>query len=411
VAICTRWGVEVNSRTNVGESTRAKLVGRVRARRAELEQVIFARVRDGAYSPAGGDDAEYMAGLRTAVVAAIDHGLDGVERGEDAAGPAPPAAIAQAHRAARAGVSLDTVLRRYVLGSTILGDFLMQEAEAEDLAIQGLVLREVLSTQAAVLDRLMTSITREYTAELERTGRSPEQRRAERVLKLLAGTESDCQAHAAEFRYEFERWHIGVIAIGARAAGALDHLASELDCTPLSVAHSGDTVWGWLGGGRRLGGRELERALGTAFRHVSLAVGEPARGIGGWRLTHRQAQAALLVALRDPRPVTRYAEVALVASALVDDTLSTSLVDIYLAPLGARDNGGAVLRQTLRAYFAAERNASSAASALGVSRHTVENRLRTIEDRLGRSLRTRQAELEVALRLEEIQTVALDGVE
>jgi DNA-binding PucR family transcriptional regulator len=60
-----------------------------------------------------------------------------------------------------------------------------------------------------------------------------------------------------------------------------------------------------------------------------------------------------------------------------------------------------VLRQTLRAYFAAERNASSAAAALGVARHTIENRLRKIEERLDRRLSTCLAELEVALRVEE----------
>jgi sugar diacid utilization regulator len=95
--------------------------------------------------------------------------------------------------------------------------------------------------------------------------------------------------------------------------------------------------------------------------------------------------------------------VALLASVLNDDALAGSLIEIYLAPLGGSENGGAILRRTLRAYFAAERNASSAASALGVTRHTVQNRLRTIEEKLGQSLRTRQAELEVALRLEELK--------
>jgi PucR C-terminal helix-turn-helix domain/GGDEF-like domain len=392
----------VNDLVGSHKRMRIALVGRVRARRAELEQAVFARVRDSAVGLQAPDDPEYVAGLRSAVVAAIEHGLFGVEAGEEGAGPAPVEAVEQARRAARAGVSLDTVVRRYVLGSTVLGDFLMQEAESPDFAGNGCVLREALRAQAAVLERLIAAVNVEYAGEVERSGRSPEQRRAERVLELLAGSEGNGEAHSAEFRYEFAGWHVGVIANGTEAASELARCASGLGCSSLLVTRAEGTVWAWFGTTRRVGDRDLTRALRAAGPEVSLAVGEPAQGIEGWRLTHRQAQAALSVALHERRSVTRYAEVALVASALRDEFLCASLVDIYLSPLGGRNNGGAVLRQTLLAYFAADRNASSAASALGVSRHTVENRLRTIEDKLGRSLRSRQAELEVALRLEEL---------
>ena len=59
-------------------------------------------------------------------------------------------------------------------------------------------------------------------------------------------------------------------------------------------------------------------------------------------------------------------------------------------------------RETLRAYFTTGHNASSAAAALGVARHTVKNRLRTVERTIDRSLHTCLPELEVALRLEEV---------
>ena len=117
---------------------------------------------------------------------------------------------------------------------------------------------------------------------------------------------------------------------------------------------------------------------------VVFAFGEPAQGLEGWRLTHSQAQAALVVALRrggreDVR-FTRYADVALLAAALKDQALAGALVEIYLSPLDDLDNRGPLLRRTLRAYLEAERNASSAAAALGVARRTVENRLSTIEE-------------------------------
>lgn len=377
----------------------------MRKRRVELQEAIFARVCGTSYGQAGADDADYVAGLRKAVIATIEYGLLALEYGEERAVSAPPEAVEQARRAARAGVSLDTVLRRYVVGSAQLGDFLMQEADDPDFLGQGAVVRELLSVQATVLDRLLTTVNREYADESKRAGRTPEQRRAECVLRLLAGGRGD----SVELDYEFDGWHLGMIAVGLGAGEVLPRLASRLGSRLLCVRRGEDTAWGWLAGQRTVAVKDMERTLRGATREVSLAVGEPGRGVDGWRLTHRQAQAAMRVALHSPRPLTRYADVALVASVLRDRELVGSLETIYLGPLGSRDNGGAVLRQTLRAYFAAERNASSAASALGVTRHTVENRLRTIEKKLGHILRTRQAELEVALRLEELEGSSPEG--
>ena len=119
-------------------------------------------------------------------------------------------------------------------------------------------------------------------------------------------------------------------------------------------------------------------------------------------MTHRQAQAALLVALRKPQQLTRYSDVALLAATLQDETLMRSLRDMYLSPLENPGSAGAVLRHTLRAYLAAECNASSTAAVLRVVRSTVENRLRTIEERLGRSLHPCPPELEIALHLDNL---------
>ena len=46
---------------------------------------------------------------------------------------------------------------------------------------------------------------------------------------------------------------------------------------------------------------------------VALAIGEPGQGLAGWRFSHRQAAAALPIALHSDRTHTRYADVALLA--------------------------------------------------------------------------------------------------
>ena len=380
------------------ESVRAGLAERLRARRSELEGAIFARFRDVGFDPAAGEDAEYVAGAREAVAEAVDYGLMAIERGEEWFGSIPPAAVAQARRAARNSVSLERVLLRYNAGHTLFQDFVMQVAEQDDSASQRIALRHVLRTQGALLDHFTSSITHEYQHEVERVAHSPDLRRSEHVQRLLAGAPID----VGELEYEFDAEHLGVIAIGAKAREAVRGMAAELSGQLLSVSRSEETVWAWFGGRRTPAVADIERLISTKGRvGVSLAIGEPGTGIDGWRLTHRQAQAAELVALRRPQRLTRYADVALLAAVLRDRDLAKSLLEIHLSPLEDQRNGTVSL-ETLRAYFAAGCNAATAAAALGVNRHTVERRLHMIEERLGRLLHTCHAELEIALRLDEL---------
>src|SRR5271165_3182773 len=108
---------------------RSGLAELLRARREEIEEAIIARFRDVGFDATAGEDAEYVAGARAAVAEAVDYGLRAIEQGEEWFGSIPPAAVAQARRAARSGVSLERVLLRNNAGHTLLGDFVMQAAE------------------------------------------------------------------------------------------------------------------------------------------------------------------------------------------------------------------------------------------------------------------------------------------
>ncbi len=349
--------------------------------------------------PVGDEDAEYVTGLRAAVTAAVDLSFNGVEHGEEWSGPTPPAAVAQARRAARYGVSLDTVLRRYAAGERLMADFVMEE----DDRFPSAALRHVLRTQGVLIDRIMASIATEYMQEANRVRRSPEQRRSERVQALLAGA----PIGSAGLDYDLDAWHLGIIATGVGAEAVVEKLREGLGCQLLSVPRWEEPVWAWLGGRRKLSIADVERLLPSrSSSGVSLAVGEVAKGIDGWRMTHWQAQRALWVALRSQQTLTRYVDVLLLAPVLRDDVLARSLKEIYLSHLGSgQKDGGAASRETLRTYFAVGRNAATAAAVLKVDRHTVKRRLHKIEESLGRALHTCQAELEVALRLEALGDV------
>ncbi len=375
---------------------RATLRERLGVRRAEIEAAALTRVNAIADSSAASDPT-YVEGLRAAVSAAVGYGIATTQGGESGP-PMPLALLAQARIAARSGVSLDTVLRRYFAGYSLLGYFIVEEASRDNL-MNGAELQRLLGTQAVVFDRLLAAIGEEHTRESELRVTSSGQRHAERIERLLEGELID----TAPISYDFNGWHLGAIASGPGAAEGLRELARALDLRPLIVERGEeDAVWAWLGGRREPDPREVQRLAGVGTeRDLTLAIGEPGSGLDGWRLTHRQAIAALPVALRGSRAVVRYVDVAQLASVLQDDLLATSLRELFLSPLQGERDGGEVARVTLRAYLASDCNVSSTAAALGVSRYTVTARLRTVEELLGRPPGQCLSELSLALQLEE----------
>jgi hypothetical protein len=391
----------------------ALLVRRLRARQLLVVDAIFARVRAAVPDPVGDRDQQYALGLRAAVAGAVEYALAGIECGGLRSAAPPAAAVLQAQRAARSGVTLDRVLLRYSAGGALLEDFIVEEAERSGLLGRRGALRSLLHLQTVLLERLTAAIVQEYERECRLAARSPAYRRAALIERLLGGA----PAETAKLDYRLDAWHLGVIATGARVESALSAARSALGCELLSVERGEGTVWAWLGAAWSLDATALERALcaqrpapSEAFTaaDASFAIGECAWGVEGWRRTHRQAQDALGVALRAPRAVTRFTDVALLAPWLADPVRARTLVETYLAPLrDGRDAHGA-LRTTLRTYFACEQNVNATAAALGVNRGTVRRRIGVVEELLGSPLYRRRAELEVAMRLEELGCAASD---
>jgi PucR C-terminal helix-turn-helix domain/GGDEF-like domain len=386
------------------EHARVELAERLRARRAEIEQATLTRIY-AISDPTEMADAAYAVGLREAVSAALDYGLGAIQHGERQAPDAPGTLLVQARLAARNDVSLDTVLRRYFAGYTLLGDLMVEEAEHGGL-IRGHALQVLLRDQAALFDRLVATISEEYERERSVRPEPPDQRRLERIKRLLAGDLLD----TSDLGYPLESFHVGILATGPDTASLLRNQANTLGCALLMVEPDHETLWAWLAARRPPDIKRLCAELSTSESpHQSVALGEPGEGLAGWRTSHRQALAALSVAQRGRHALVSYAEVALLASVLHDDLLAESLRRIYLRPLEVERDGGAALRETLRAYFSTGRNVSSTAASLRVRRHTVASRLRGVEERIGRDLEDCSVEIEIALRLEEIDAPNLVG--
>ncbi len=377
------------------DEIRAELVQRLRARSGEIENALVDRVQALSRN-AEGDDPDYRAGLRATVAESLDYALVGIERGNEWEGRLPAAAGAQARLAARSGVPLETVLRRYAAGDRLVGEFVLEEAAG----MPHQQTQQILRSQGPHVDRLMAAVAAEYVEELELLRRSPSQRRAERVQGLLAGASP---ADVGWLDYELDAWHLGLIVTGPRPDVAARTLAAGIGRRSLVVVRGDETAWAWLGGVKS-DIAEVERYLEAGvLGQASLAVGEPRHGLEGWRLTHHEAKAAQQVMLRRPRRLIQASDVVLLAAVLRDELSACSLRQTYLAPLDEVGDVGGVLRQTLRAYFEAGFNAATAAAALQVDRHTVQRRLRKVEEALGRRLHANHAEIEVALLIEELE--------
>lgn len=333
--------------------------------------------------------------LRAAVLTALDYAIAAIGRSAENEPPVPVILLAQARTAARDRTGLDIVLRRYCSSYSLFTDLLVDIAA--EIGLGANALKGPLQLQARLLDRLLTAVSEEYMLEARNQDDSAELRRARRVERLLKGELVD----ASELSYPFEDVHLGLIALGAGFASALRDMASSLDYRLLAVARGDGPMWAWVGSRCPPDPAKVQRLLTSAAGpDTFVAIGEPSSGLAGWRLTHRQAAAAVSVALSESRSFVRYADIAVLASALQDELLTTSLSRIYLHPLEDERDRGETAKQTLRAYFAAHRSISSAAAALGVSRQTVARRLQAIERRLGRPVAIWATQMEIALRLE-----------
>jgi hypothetical protein len=381
----------------------SELGRRLLAREGELGAAILSRVRQVAADSDRDGDPERVEAMRQTIAAAVHVDLLRIER-DDPALAAPAGAWENVRLAAHNGMSLSATLQSYVTGHLVSWEFVVDEAaklelaEAERVAL----LRRVSLLESAYFNDLVGRVSDAYMRELERVTHGREQRRAQLVREVLDGGE----VTVAELGYELAGAHVGLVVSAERPEEVVRGVAASVDRRSLVVSRSERTVWAWLGGQRPLDPAcvlDAVKGSGSESEDVRVAVGEPGSGVEGFRVTHHQARAAYLVAHCRPTGVTRYADVSLVAFGLQDDVLGPAFVDLWLGALGDDSSRAAILRETLRAYFQADHNAASAACVLGVTDRTVAYRLRAVEERLGHSITSRRAELEIALCLAELR--------
>ncbi|WP_158276616.1 helix-turn-helix domain-containing protein [Paraconexibacter algicola] len=375
------------------------VAGALVAREGELEATMLARF--GAQAPEAGTTTDpdvavaMRASSRANLRAAIRHVVDG---GPPLPHGAPVEALEEARTCAGAGIPVAPGLQTYRIGQAVVLDAVLDVLETLDdldAATRSAALRRCTRRSFAYVDAIVPLVIDEYTRERDRLLRGREQRRAALVRDVLDGEPVD----AGELGYDLAATHRAVIAWGPRAEAVLLALAAGLELRALTVTATATTVWGWFAGRAVADDRSL-RAMAIPDG-VGLAVGRPRAGADGFRASHREARAAQRIAAATGADVTFHDDVALEAVLLADESAARAFVEAELGALDG-DRGGAKLRETLAAYAAAGFNASAAAATLGVNDRTVAYRLRTVEERLGRPVRSRLPELLAAIRVERV---------
>jgi hypothetical protein len=368
---------------------RGTLLERLSARGEEIEEgIVAAAIGIGLLAE---HDAQGLTRLRAAARELVVMIGEVIDEGPEWTPRLPTGVAAEVGGLARLGVGLESVMRGYYATSALCLEF--AGGETEELP-EG-TLQYLIEIQARHGDALLAIVATGFNDEVARLERTPSaRRRDEQARRLLAGE----LVETPDLDYDLAGWHRALIVLGLDGVSATRRLAERLGARLLLIPQGPETTWAWLGADHPVPFEELRGS--APVDRVRLACGEAREGLAGWRLSHREAAASVEILRRGPAPLVRCSDVVLEAALLGEEPLRRALVDTYLGPLGD-GREGPVLRATLRAYFACNLNAASTAASLGVDRHTVQRRLRRVEQLLGRGLETCRAEVEVALRVED----------
>jgi hypothetical protein len=272
------------------------IAGRLRARRAAIEDAIFARLR-ATPDQIGDKDPEYLARRGAAIAAVLDSDLQSIELGdEEPPEPIPAAALALARRAALIGVGQGSVLRPYVVCHTVMDEHVMQAMGGIGLPAHGAAVGRIRRARAALFERLLDGVADAYAAEAQRARSSLDGRRGERVRRVLAG---ELSGDDVELGYELDAWHLGLVAVGNDAVRTFRDLA-RLARSSLCVPFGEQTAWAWLGGPRKLTFADVCRGLSTSSPRPT-GCGT-CRWPSASRARASRASAARTARLRRPRP-------------------------------------------------------------------------------------------------------------
>ena len=324
-----------------------------------------------------------------------------------------PTALEFAAEVGRQGIPEHKLERSYRVGTEALWDEWMVVVErhcgetGEPLVD---LVRASIPIVFGFVDRMLFASLASYHQAVAARHQTREYRRARLVAQLLDGTLTDPGVETERFiGYRLGQHHLaGVLDAGDRADDQrlIDAFKAAANAGELLVLDHGSAATEfWLG---------LRSPLTQATRNAlhaqaaasgrRIAFGDAGQGLSGFRASAAAAHdaARIQAMLADHAPQVAWAEDLMIEMlALANPDGARGLVHRVLGPTLEDGLLTARVRETLEAWLVTG-SYVSAAAMLGVHEQTVRQRLRRLEDALGRSLHDRRTELHVALRLSQL---------
>lgn len=389
-------------------------------RAREISDAVVAYV--GARLPDLLDNPEGLEANRASTEASIRDFADILRSGADpvVAVKLPSATMDYAVDGAQHGVLLTTLMRSYRLAHAATSQHLKailarHVTDADELNVA----TDLCSTALfAYVDIALCLVEDAYTTERERWLRSAAASQAETIGTILSGQPIDIDVASRRLRHDLRRVHVAAVAwldtheegrnsLALLEAAIRDIAAAIGNQHPLVQPLGTLSIAAWISTNSEVPSRVLDelRFRTAPAQGVRVAIGEPARGIAGFRTSHLEAlQAERVARLADYRKgsVTRFNDISLRSLTTADMDQALSFVARELGPLGATDETTRRLAATVRTYLDENGSRGRAAKRLHVHENTVAYRLRQAEELLGRPLDKRTLELRVALALADV---------
>lgn len=401
------------SRIRVRALDRSTAIGEAARRMAEdgerLAREICVRI------DAAIDEFDHTAALTPHTVASTRSSVRAFAellRRDDASGEIglPPEAAIMVRLYVQRGVPLRVVLRAYNVGNGELWRVWRSAVRELDLAPELEV--EVLDHATSVLlrfaDGLTDAASRLYAEEEKAWRRSVAAIRKDMIGSLLANQPLDIDEAERVLVHDLRCWQIAAVLWSAEYGPQTDALeaawrsltAHVSATTAVSVMAGTRVLWGWWSKTDDADATASAAASWQAPSGVEVALGGPARGARGFRLSHQQAlHARRIRELGHERlaDVVAFGDVAVPALLTADAGVAEAFALDQLGPLAHDDTLSGRLRETLEAYLAAAQSPKATAQALGVHVNTVLYRLQQATELLGHPLDEDPLALQAAL--------------
>lgn len=324
-------------------------------------------------------------------------------------------AVAVAADFARRGVELQHALGGITLGHQFLSRTLLELVDRESPAAQRSGAYRTISDLLFRYHNIqLADVAEAYKAERVRWAASTAAARRATVISLLDESEADLSGVGQLLNYDVTGHHLALLAWTAdshlgkvrpeQVHRFVGRLARRVGCTnPLIVPEDDTTLWAWIGRATAFSDDDLAhiRTSPDPEEGVLVALGDRARGLTGFRASHRTAaQTRRVVTLAATGGwLADYDTLGLVSLLTGDPDSASWFIARELGELAAADHKTADIRETVRVYLGTGGSLVAAARRLQVARNTIVYRLKRAEELRGRPVRDRVAELHAALEL------------